>query len=81
MNKTDIELIVMEFVGYLQERKETGKTKDKMFQISLLNCSIHKIDITSTGLEEKYYIVPTNLLKSIFNIKELCKHVLIVGFH
>ena len=33
MNKTDIELIVMEFVGYLQERKETGKTKDKMFQI------------------------------------------------
>lgn len=32
MNKTDIELTVMEFVGYLQERKETGKTKDKMFQ-------------------------------------------------
>ena len=47
--------------------------KDKMFQISLLNCSIHKIDITSTGLEEKYYIVPTNLLKNIFNIKDANK--------
>lgn len=33
MHKADIELTVMELVGYLQDRKETGKTKDKMFQI------------------------------------------------
>ena len=33
MNKSDIELTVMELVGYLQDRKETGETKDKMFQI------------------------------------------------
>jgi hypothetical protein len=57
--------------------KERDKTqiryKDKNYQISLLNCSIHKINITYTNLEEKYYIVPPNLLKGIFSIQDANK--------
>ena len=57
--------------------KERDKTqiryKDKNYQISLLNCSIHKINITYTNLEEKYYIVPPNLLKGIFSIQDAKK--------
>ena len=44
--------------------------KDKIYDIVLLNCSFRKIIITSNNSEDKYYMVPQNLLDSIFNIKD-----------
>jgi len=41
-----------------------------MYEISLLNCSLLKINITSNSSESKYYIVPQNILNGIFNIKD-----------
>jgi len=53
--------------------KEINKTyaryKDNMFEISLLNYSLRKTIMTSDNSEDKYYIVPQNLLNSIFNLK------------
>ena len=45
------------------------KYKDSMYEISLLKCSLRKINITSYSSEDKYYIVPQNILNGIFNIK------------
>ena len=44
--------------------------KDSMYEISLLKCSLRKINITSYSSEDKYYIVPQNILNGIFNIKD-----------
>ena len=41
-----------------------------MFEINLLNCTLMKTNITSYKSENKYYKVPPNLLKTIFNIKD-----------
>ena len=41
-----------------------------MFEINLLNCTLMKINITSYKSENKYYKIPQNLLKTIFNIKD-----------
>ena len=46
------------------------KFKDNMFEINLLNCTLLKISITSYKQENKYYKIPTNLLKLIFNTKD-----------
>jgi hypothetical protein len=46
------------------------KYKDNMFEINLLNCTLLKINITSYKSENKYYKIPQNLLKTIFNIKD-----------
>ena len=46
------------------------KYKDNMFEINLLNCTLMKINITSYKSENKYYKIPQNLLKTIFNIKD-----------
>ena len=46
------------------------KYKDNMFEISLLNCTLLKINITSFKSENKYYVIPPNILKCIFSIKD-----------
>ena len=46
------------------------KYKDNIFEISLLKCSFLKINITSIRSEYKYYQIPSNILKIIFNIKD-----------
>ena len=47
-----------------------SKYKDKMFEISLLNCSLLKINITTIKTENKYYTVPPDLINIIFRIKD-----------
>ena len=47
-----------------------NKYKDNNFEISLLNCSLLKINIASNKLDNKYYKIPPNLLKTIFSIKD-----------
>ena len=46
------------------------KYKDNIFEISLLNCSLLKINITAFKSEKKYYIIPPKILKCIFSIKD-----------
>ena len=46
------------------------KYKDNMFEINLLNCTLLKINITSYKSENKYYKIPDDVLKTIFNIKD-----------
>ena len=41
-----------------------------MYEIKILNCTFDLIDITSTDLEEKYYIIPQNILNAIFMSKD-----------
>ena len=47
-----------------------NKYKDNNFEISLLNCTLLKINIASNKAENKYYKIPSNLLKTIFSIKD-----------
>ena len=47
--------------------------KDRMYEIRLLNCSLRKINITSSDSEEKYYVFPQNILNNIFNIEDKSK--------
>ena len=47
-----------------------SKYKDNIFEISLLNCTFLKINITSIKSENKYYKIPSNLLKTFFSIKD-----------
>ena len=47
--------------------------KDRMYEIRLLNCSLRKINITSSDYEEKYYVFPQNILNNIFNIEDKSK--------
>ena len=47
--------------------------KDRMYEISLLNCSLLNIDVTQDNAEHKYYIVPRNILNGIFSIKDINK--------
>ena len=47
--------------------------KDRMYEISLLNCSLRNIDVTPDNAEHKYYIVPRNILNGIFSIKDINK--------
>ena len=44
--------------------------QDNNFEISLLNCTLLKINITSNKSENKYYVIPSNILKNIFSIKD-----------
>jgi hypothetical protein len=46
------------------------KYKDNMFEINLLNCTLLKINITLNKSENKYYKIPDDVLKTIFNIKD-----------
>ena len=50
--------------------KEQTRYRDKMYEIRLLNCSFRKINITTNNSEDKYYIVPQNILNNIFSIRE-----------
>ena len=58
--------------GMRERKKEEThiRYKDSMYEISLLKCSLRKINITSVSAEDKYYIVPQNILNGIFNIKD-----------
>ena len=52
--------------------KDKNKTKYKTnnLEISILECSFKKINISDTQLESKYYKIPESFIKCIFNIKE-----------
>jgi len=58
-----------------EKRKDKIQTryKDSMYEISLLNCTLKKINITSVNSENNYYTIPQNMLNSIFNIKDINK--------
>ena len=58
--------------GMRERKKEEThiRYKGSMYEISLLKCSLRKINITSVSAEDKYYIVPQNILNGIFNIKD-----------
>ena len=58
-----------------EKRKDKTQTryKDSMYEISLLNCTLKKINITSVNSENNYYTIPQNMLNSIFNIKDINK--------
>ena len=63
-------------IAYLNKEKEKEKDKtqtkykDNQFEISFLNCTLQKINITSVKSELKYYNIPPNILKCIFSIKD-----------
>ena len=61
--------------SFREKRKDKMQTryKDKIYEISLLDCSFHKINITSSNSEDKYYIVPQNILIDILNLKNINK--------
>ena len=46
------------------------KYKDNIYEISLLNCTLQKINITSIKSEYKYFRIPSNILNTIFSIKD-----------
>ena len=54
------------------QEKEAVQTKykDKIYEISLLKCTLLKINITSIKAEYKYYQIPSDILKHIFSIKD-----------
>ena len=57
----------------MKERKTDNlqtKYRNSIYEIRILNCSLGKINITSTNSEEKYYIAPQNIIDFIFDIKE-----------
>ena len=62
------------------------KYKDNIYEISLLNCTLLEINITSIKSEFKYYRIPSNILKTIFSIKDEnkifntnCAHTTLIG--
>ena len=63
--------------SYSIREKRKDKTqiryKDSMYEISLLNCTLKKINITSVNSENNYYTIPQNMLNCIFNIKDINK--------
>ena len=57
----------------MKERKTDNlqtKYRNSIYEIRILNCSLGKINITSTNSEEKYYIAPQNIIDFIFDIKD-----------
>ena len=58
--------------NYIREKGRDIQTryKDKMIEISLLNCTFRKIIIASNNSEYKYYKVSQNILDCIFRIKD-----------
>ena len=52
--------------------KEKNKTKYKTsnLEISVLECSLKKVDISEINSESKYYKIPQKLLETIFGIKD-----------
>ena len=55
---------------YIIKEKMKKKYKDRMYQISILNCTLCTITITSFKSEEKYYKVPQSLSNGIFSIND-----------
>ena len=55
---------------YIIKEKMKKKYKDRMYEISILNCTLHTITITPFKSEEKYYKVPQNLSNGIFSIND-----------
>ena len=46
------------------------KYKDKILEISVINFTLRRINITSNNKEEKFLIFPKKILNKIFNIKD-----------
>ena len=61
-------------INYNMTEKENNKIpikyKDRMIEILLQDCTFRKIEITSNSSEDKYYMVPQNILDNIFNIED-----------
>ena len=53
-----------------EKDKLLTKYKDKMFEISLINCTLRRINISANNKEEKFFSIPQNLLDDILNIKD-----------
>ena len=69
-----------------KENKMKTKYKDRIFEISIINFSLHIIKINSNISEDKYYIVPQNILNGIFSINDInkilntnCKDISLMG--
>ena len=69
-----------------KENKMKTKYKDRIFEISIINFSLHTIKINSNISEDKYYIVPQNILNGIFSINDInkilntnCKDISLMG--
>ena len=74
LNNNFIKKVLAESSMREKERyKLQTRYKDRMYEISLLNCSLLNIDVTQDNAEHKYYIVPRNILNGIFSIKDINK--------
>jgi hypothetical protein len=72
--------------NYIMKEKMKTKYIDRIYEISVLNCSFRIIKITSINSEEKYYKVPQNILNGIFSINDVnkilntnCKDISLMG--
>ena len=74
-NNDTIKKVATRSYSIREKRKDKIQTryKDKMYEISLQNCTLLKINITSGNSENIYYTLPQNLLNCIFNIKDINK--------
>ena len=68
-----IKKVLSKGLGMKEKEKYKMQTryKDRMYEISLLNCSLRNINITSNSSEDKYYIVPRNILNAIFSLDDI----------
>ena len=71
-NKNNIKAIPIEnkIINEKEINKNQIKYKDKMYKISILNCTFRKIKITSINSEVQYFIIPQNILNFILNIND-----------
>ena len=87
LNNNFIKKVLAESSMREKERyKLQTRYKDRMYEISLLNCSLLNIDVTPDNAEHKYYIVPRNILNGIFSINDInkilntnCKDISLMG--
>ena len=74
INSNDVNSNNFLTINYNMTEKENNKIpikyKDRMIEILLQDCTFRKIEITSNSSEDKYYMVPQNILDNIFNIED-----------
>ena len=75
LNNDNIKKVQSRSFSIREKRKDKTQTryKDSMYEISLLNCTLKKINITSANSENNYYTLPQHMLNSIFNMKDINK--------
>ena len=74
INSNDVNSNNFLTINYNMTEKENNKIpikyKDRMIEILLQDCTFRKIEITSNSSEDKYYMVPQNILDNINNIED-----------